>query len=102
MDRLKLHPKPGAPDVRRYVGVCMTCRHWQIDVRPGAVSDFGGAQPSLMAMAEAHAEHLKDCPGAGGRVNYAGRWVEPPLMNSGRPTDGTMEFSPLPRWWVTR
>ncbi|CAI9417214.1 hypothetical protein [Nocardioides sp. T2.26MG-1] len=102
MSRLKIKDAPRTPDIRRYVGVCMTCRHWQIDVRPGAVSDLGGAQPALMAMAQAHVEHLDDCPGAGGRVNFDGQWVDPPLMKSGRASDGTLEFNPLPRWWVTR
>lgn len=102
MSRLRVQPLSSAPDVRRYVGSCMTCHHWQIDVRPGAVSDLGGAQPALMAMAEAHFEHLKDCPGAGGRVQIDGRWVDPPLMSEGKPSDGTMQMDLLPRWWVTR
>lgn len=90
------------PDIRRCVGVCMACRHWQVDVRPGAVSDLGGGQPALITMAEAHAAHLSDCPGAGGRINFAGQWVEPPLMASGKRADGTMELHPTPRWWVVR
>ena len=100
--RLRIPERQGSPDVRRYVGVCMTCRHWQVDVRPGAVSDLGGARPALMAMAQAHADHLPDCPGAGGRVQYEGQWVEPPLMQDGRESSGSLELSPLPRWWVTR
>lgn len=102
MARLGMKPTPRRPDVRRYVAVCMTCRHWQIDVRPGAVSDLGGGQPALMAMAEAHNEHLQECPGAGGRVNFQGQWVEPPLMESGKPGTGTLELSPFPLWWVAR
>lgn len=91
-----------ALDIRRYVGVCMSCHHWQIDVRPGAVSDLGGSRPALMAMAEAQAEHLKDCPGAGGRVKFGDRWVEPVRMSSGNPADGMLQMEPLPRWWVSR
>ena len=101
--RLHLRERPGTPDVRRYVGVCMTCRHWQIDVRPAAVSDLGGARLALEAMASAQAEHLAtECPGAGGRVSFNGQWVDPPLMKDGQQSTGSLEFNPLPRWWVTR
>lgn len=101
MTRLRIQERP-TPDVRRYVGVCMTCRHWQIDVRPGAVSDFGGVQPALMVIAQEHADHLAECPGSGGRVQYNGQWVDPPLMQDGRESSGSLEFNPLPRWWVDR
>ena len=36
------------------------------------------------------------------RQEYLNQWVDPPVMESGKPSDGTMEFNPLPRWWVTR
>lgn len=101
MKRLRVDPTRRTPDIRRYVGVCMTCRHWQIDVRPGGVSDLGGARPTHMAMVEEHRAHLTDCPGAGGRVIFEGQWVEAPLMD-GRPVAGAMELNLLPRWWVTR
>ena len=66
------------PDLRRYVAVCTTCRHWQLDIRPGAISDLGGARDALWAIGLAHSEHIRDdCPGAGGRVNLDGRWVLP-------------------------
>ena len=102
--RLKLQPLTSSrtPDVRRYVGVCMTCRHWQADVRPGAVSDLGGSHLAIMAIAQAHADHLNECPGDGGRVNWNGQWVDAPLTSSGEQADGSMEFHPLPAWWVTR
>lgn len=92
----------GTPDVRRYVAVCMGCHHWQIDVRPGAVSDFGGAQAALMVIAEENARHLAECPGTGGRVKFGDQWVEPPRMSDGKPASGTLQMEPLPRWWVTR
>lgn len=90
------------PDVRKYVGVCMACHHWQIDVRAGAVSDLGGAQDAMWALAQAHSEHLPDCPGAGGRIKFNDQWVEPPKMSDGKTATGTMMFQPLPAWWVTR
>lgn len=102
MRRLGIQQTRRAPDMRRYVASCMACHHWQIDARPAAVSDFGGSRPALMAMAEAHVEHLEECPGAGGRIRFEGQWVEPPLMQSGKPSDGTMQLQPFPRWWVTR
>lgn len=91
----------GVPDVRRCVASCMACHHWQIDVRPGAVSGLGGAQPALIAMGQAHADHLNECPGEGGRVRFQGRWVDPPRMSSGKTADGTLQLEPLPRWWVS-
>lgn len=102
MKRLNIQPTRNTPDVRRYVATCMSCEHWQIDVRPGAVSDLGGSQAALMAIAEAHVEHLKECPGAGGRVKFNGQWAEPPLMASGKPSDGTLALNLLPVWWVIR
>lgn len=102
MRELKTSPPPRTPDIRRYIGVCMACHHWQVDVRPGAVSDLGGAQPALMAIAQAHVEHLDDCPAGAGRVKFGDTWVEPPRMESGRRADGTLEMQPFPRWWVTR
>lgn len=90
------------PDIRRYVGSCMACHHWQVDVRPGAVSDLGGAQAAFTALAEAHNEHLVDCPNAGGRVRFNGQWAEPPRMSDGSTATGTMQMEPLPLWWVTR
>jgi hypothetical protein len=89
------------PDLRRYVGVCMTCDHWQVDVRPGAISDLGGWLPAMKAIGEAHSEHVwHECPNGGGRVKFAGQWAEPPRMASGKPADGTLALHPLPRWWV--
>lgn len=90
------------PDVRRYVGVCMSCRNWQIDVRPGAVSDLGGGQPAFWAVGEASADHLRDCPGAGGRVKFGDQWVEPLRMSGGQQADGSLEMQPFPRWWVAK
>ena len=100
MSRLGVQPTRQRPDLRRYVAVCMTCRHWQVDVRPGAISDLGGWTEAMRAIGEAHVEHLEDCPGAGGRVKFGDRWVEPPTMKSGKVADGTLELRPLPRWWV--
>ncbi|WP_067428478.1 hypothetical protein [Nocardioides jensenii] len=92
------------PDLRKHVGVCMTCRHWQIDVRPGAISDLGGWLVAMRAIGEAHAEHIRDeCPNAGGRLKWvSGEWVDAPLMDSGKPADGTLALEPTPRWWVAR
>lgn len=90
------------PDIRRYVGVCMACHHWQCDVRPGAVSDLGGSQAALMALAEAHNEHRADCPNDAGRIRFGGQWVERPDMASGKQADAVLQMEPLPRWWVTR
>lgn len=107
--RLRLTPAQ-RPDLRRYVGVCMTCRHWQIDIRPGAISDLGGWQEAMRAIGEAHAAHIgatatpdaETCPGAGGRVMYEGRWVDPPKMSGGKDAEGSLELRPLPRWWEVR
>lgn len=108
--RLGIQGTRKRPDLRRYVGVCLTCRHWQIDVRAGAISDLGGWMEAMRAIGEAHAAHIGSttqpdaevCPGAGGRVKYEGQWVEPPKMKSGKDADGTLALEPLPRWWVTR
>lgn len=88
------------PDLRRYVGVCLSCQHWQIDVRPGAISDLGGWREAMQAIAWDHSRHLLECPGAGGRIKFDGRWVEPPKMQDGKPATGTLALEPLPRWWV--
>lgn len=100
MSRLGLKPTGSRPDLRRYVAVCMTCSHWQIDVRPGAISDLGGWVEAMRAIGEEHVVHLEDCPGAGGRVKFGDRWVDAPLMKSGRVADGTLALTPVPRWWV--
>ena len=108
--RLAVEAHRSRPDLRRHVGVCMSCRHWQIDIRPGAIADLGGWQQALREIGEAHAAHVgmsKEpdadiCPGAGGRIKYGDQWVEPPLMESGNVADGTLEIQPLPRWWVTK
>ena len=90
------------PDLRRYQGVCLSCEHWQVDIRPGAVSDLGGWLPAMQEIARAHAAHLADeCPNPGGRIRFEGSWVEPPKMNSGKPAEGTLALEPLPRWWVS-
>lgn len=90
------------PDVRRVIAVCMSCHHWQVDVRQGAVSDLGGSIPALTAMAAANADHLNDCPGAGGRIRFGDQWVDPPKMQDGNPATGTMALHPMPAWWVTK
>ncbi len=108
--RLGIQSVSKRPDLRRYVGVCMSCEHWQIDIRPGAISDLGGWLDAMKAIGEAHAAHIGAypepdpdlCPGAGGRVKYEGQWVEPPLMQSGKPAEGTLALTPTPRWWVAR
>ena len=98
------------PDLRRYQGVCMSCHNWQIDVRPGAISDLGGWLEAMKAIGLAHAAHIgksttpdgETCPGANDRVNLYGRWVEPPRMESGHPAEGTLALEPFPRWWSPR
>lgn len=90
------------PDLRQHVALCMSCEHWQVDVRPSSIRDLGGWVGSMKAIALAHHEHLSECPGAGGRVKFNGQWVEPPRMQSGKPADGTLAMMPLPRWWVAR
>lgn len=91
------------PDIRRHVGACMSCNHWQVDVRPGAVSDLGGWLAAMRAIGEAYHEHIyNECANAGGRIKFGDQWVEPPKMESGNPADGTLALHPLPRWWVTR
>lgn len=89
-------------DVRQFVASCMACHHWQIDVRPGAVSDLGGSWAALILMAEAHAAHLPDCPAGKGRVRFETQWVDMPKMPDGATADGLMQMDLLPRWWVTR
>jgi hypothetical protein len=96
------------PNLRLYQGVCLSCQNWQIDVRPGAISDLGGWREAMQAIAAAHAAHLgvdnpeldgENCPGAGGRVKFNGQWVEPPRMSDGKPASGTLALEPFPRWW---
>jgi hypothetical protein len=109
MSRLGVRPVQKRPDLRKYVGVCLTCNHWQVDIRPGAISDLGGWLDAMRAIGEAHAAHVGAtadpdaalCPGAGGRVKFQGQWAEPPKMGSGKDADGTLALQPLPRWWVT-
>lgn len=91
------------PDIRKHVGVCMTCDHWQVDVRPGAVSDLGGWLAAMKTIGEAHADHIREeCVNAGGRVKFQGQWAEPPKMSDGETATGTIALHPLPRWWVAR
>ena len=89
-----------APDVRAYVAVCAGCNHWQADTTRHAVTELGGNQPAIMAIAEAHLEH--DCPGEGGRVKVLGQWVERPTMNDGEQATALLAFHPFPRWWVAK
>lgn len=110
MSRLSVQGTQHRPDLRRRVGVCMTCNHWQVDIRSGAISDLGGWLEAMKAIGEAHAAHVgasatpdaELCPGAGGRVKFDGQWVEPPKMQSGNEADGTLALVLLPRWWVAR
>jgi hypothetical protein len=110
-ERLGIAGIANRPNLRKYVGVCMTCNHWQIDVRSGAISDLGGWLEAMKAIGEAHAAHIGAgptphaeslCAGAGGRVKFGEQWVEPPTMKSGKPADGTLALQPLPRWWSAR
>lgn len=80
----------------------MACHNWQVDVRPGAVSDLGGARDALMVLAWAHHEHVADCPAAGGRIRFEGKWVDPPKMSDGTTPSGLMQLNPVPKWWVAR
>ena len=43
-----------------------------------------------------------ECPGAEGRINVAGQWVDRPVMTSGKPATTVLGLMPWPRWWVTR
>lgn len=91
------------PQIKDFVLHCTGCLHWQIDAPPRAVRELGGSQPTLWAFAEAHAKHLEDCPGGTtGRVKVQGRWVERPTMSDGQQTQGLLEATPLPPWWVWR
>ena len=92
------------PDPRLYIFACTSCADWQIDITPRAVSGFGGAQPAIWVVGEAHADHiLTDCPGGTtGRVKVSGRWVERMRMTDGKVATGMLEASPLPAWWVWR
>ena len=89
----------------------MSCHNWQIDVRPGAISDLGGWLEAMQAIGLAHAAHIgvdspeldeETCPGAGGRVKFNGQWVEPPRMSDGKPATGMLALEPFPRWWSPR
>lgn len=92
-----------APDIRKVVASCSRCHHWQIDVRPGAVSDLGGAQEAFMAIAYAHLDHLPECPaGDEGRIRVNGVWVDPPKMSDGAPATAALEMQHVPPWWVVR
>lgn len=89
------------PRLRLYVGVCSGCLHWQVDVRPQAIREFGSNDAAARALVEAHAEHVRgDCPGGDtGRIKVNDQWVERPVMESGKPADGILVMEPLPRWW---
>ena len=103
MSRLRVADSPLRPDLRRHVLICLGCNHWQIDIRAGAISDLGGWQSALMVLAAEHYQHqLNDCVNPAGRVLFEGKWVDPPKMSDGKPANGTLAFSPVPRWWVTQ
>ena len=91
-------------DVCRFVGVCMGCEHWQVDVTARARSEHGGQDAAMWAVAEAHNEHVQtECPrGTEGRVLFNGQWVEPIKMGDGTTATASMAMHPLPRWWVSR
>lgn len=89
------------PRLDDVVLVCLACHHWQCDAPPRVVRDLGPSA-TLWAVGEEHVEHLKDCPGAGGRVKVLGQWVDRPQMSHGTQADGVVGASPLPRWWVWR
>jgi len=90
------------PDVCAGALVCLACHNWQIDITHHARSDLGGARDALMVAAEAHAEHLSECPGAGGRVKGLGQWVDRPEMSGGKQADGLLGMIAFPRWWVAK
>lgn len=82
--------------------VCLACHHWQVDVSNAVRQELGGSKPALWAIAQAHVEHLKECPGEGGRVKVLGQWVERPAMAGGQQAEGVMGFVPFPPWWRQR
>lgn len=90
------------PDPTTVALVCMSCEHWQADVHPRAVSDFGGRKEVLRALAGVAAEEHGEgkCPGAGERVKFNGQWVTKPNMSDGTKPTGMLGAHPLPRWWV--
>ena len=103
MSRMQIAGTSERPDLRRYQAVCMSCEHWQVDVRAGAISDLGGWMPAMKAVARAHSEHVfNECPNAGGRIKFEGKWVERPTMKSGNEPTGVLALQPFPRWWVTK
>lgn len=85
------------------VAVCTGCNHWQIDAA-GRASRLGTyARDVMLLLAQAHAEHLPDCPGGTtGRVKVGREWIERPDMGDGRKADGVLGVYPLPPWWVWR
>lgn len=93
----------GIPGPQTAAFICAGCNDWQIDVTPRAVSDLGGAQPAILAVADEHRAHLDECPGGTtGRVKVRGQWVDRPHMSDGSEVTGMLEGHPLPRWWVWR
>lgn len=90
------------PPLNAVVFTCTGCGHWQCDLgpRPSRVADTPTA--AVMLVAEANAEHLDECVGAGGRIKVLGQWVDRPKMSSGSQADGVLAAMPLPPWWVWR
>ena len=92
----------GPPPLRNVVAACCGCNHWQADVPPRVIRDLGGDKAALVLLGEAHAAHLAECPGEGGRIKVLGQWTERPQMSNGKTADGVVALYPLPRWWVWR
>lgn len=90
-------------DLCQFIGVCLGCGHWQVDISPRGRSEHGGQNAAMHAVCDAHFEHTADCPGGTeGRVLFNGQWVERPKMSDGADPTGVVAFQPLPRWWVWR
>lgn len=97
-------PPRKVPALTRLVGVCTGCHHWQIDFGTRAAREYGTADRAFQAVALAHHDHLYgECVGGTeGRIKVDGVWVDRPTMEDGNPAAGVVQFTELPRWWVTR
>lgn len=90
------------PPISSGVFVCQGCHHWQADVSNAVRQEVGGSTAAVRLIAEAHIEHLPDCPAEGGRIKVLGKWVERPMMASGNQASAVLGFMPYPAWVVAK
>lgn len=98
-----------APDVTRYVFMCLVCP-WSVQLGPRARSELGGAIEAYRAIAEVAQEHYAtDHPSWRPSDSLRDDEVEPgEQLLPGEPVykvseaAGAVMAELLPRWWVER